>query len=457
MAVTRLGAVWPPASAVRVSRLGALRRDLLVRNSFFITLSNASMGALGFLFWILAAHLFTPAQVGLATTLVSAAIVVGYTSLLGFNTTFVRYLPTSDRPDDEINTGLILVFLGALVVGGLYFSIVPTFVPQLGFLHASPAKTAAVVVFIAFGAVNLVTDSVFIAYRAAHYNVLVDGVIQGAVRLGLPVVLVGLGAFGLFSAFGLAAVAAVTSSLVLMKLRFSYRPRLRVSTAVIRKVLRFGAANYLANLLTMIPVLVLPLLVVRARGASAAGYFYLAMAVANLLFTASLAVGQSLLAEGSQSGAQLRHLVVRSGRLQLYTIIPAGLVILAASHWILAVFGPGYAAHASTTLAVLALSTPAVVLNYWTSALLRIRHQLGALIWSNVVLAVGTCGLAVAWAQRGTVAVALAWLIGNLVSGLYGGAALLLRRDGARPGQLPERTLAMADRSAAQAGLADPS
>lgn len=436
-----------PASPAWSSRLGALRQDLLVRNSFFITLSNASMGALGFLFWILAAHLFPPAEVGLATTLVSAAIVVGYTSLLGFNTTFVRYLPTSDNRDEEINTGLILVFLGALVVGGLYFWIAPLLVPQLGFLRRSPAEAVAIVVFIAFGSVNLVTDSVFIAYRAAHYNVLVDGVIQGVIRLGLPALLVGLGAFGLFSAFGLAAVAAVVASLVLMRLRFSYRPRLRVSVAVIRKVLRFGAANYLANLLTMVPVIVLPLLIVRARGASAAGYFYLAMAVANLLFTASLAVGQSLLAEGSQRGAALRDLALRSGRLQACTVIPAGFLLLLGSRWILNVFGPGYASHATATLAVLALSTPAVTLNYWTSALLRIRHQLGALIWSNVVLAVVVCGLAAAWAHAGTGPVAAAWLIGNLASGLYGGAALLLRRGGGadRPGQDPGWVPAMAD------------
>ena len=68
----------------------ALKGDHLVQNSFFIMLSTATMGGLGFLFWVLNAHLFNPAQIGIATTLISAAALISYLSLLGFNSTFIR-------------------------------------------------------------------------------------------------------------------------------------------------------------------------------------------------------------------------------------------------------------------------------------------------------------------------------------------------------------------------------
>lgn len=408
-------------------RISALRRDLLVTNSFFIALSNASMGALGFLFWIVAARLFPASQVGLATTLVSAGVLIGYASLLGFNSTFVRYLPFSAHRDEEINTGLILVFVGALVIGAGYIGVVPTFVPQLHFLRARPLEAAAIVVFVAFGSVNLVTDSVFVAYRSARYNVVVDGLLQGGIRLGLPVALVGLGTFGLFAAFGLASTAAVVASVLLLMWRFSYRPRLTVSRDVLRRVFRFGAANYVADMMTMIPVVLLPLIVVHGRGAAAAGYYYLALSVANLLYAASIGVGQSLFAEGANQTASLGHLGRRAARLQLYILVPA-VVLVGASHLILAAFGTGYASHARAALVVLIAATPAVGLKHWTAALLRLRHQLRALVLANSCLGVLPCVLALFWVHRGIVWVAVAWLIGNLAAGVVAGAALLLRQ-----------------------------
>jgi len=402
-----------------------VRHDHLVKNAFFIALSNASMGALGFLFWILAARLFRPSEVGLATTLVSGAILIAYASQLGFNSTFVRYLPISTEPDAEISTGLVLVFLSALLIGAIYVLVVPSSVPQLRFLHRNPVEAVLMVVFVAFGAVNLVTDAVFIAYRSAFYNFVVDGVLQSLIRLGAPVLLVGLGAFGLFTAFGVASMAAVTASVVLMVVKFSYRPRPVISMRVVRRVFRFGSANYLAALLTMVPILLLPIIVVRDAGAAAGGYFYLALQVANLLFNASLAACQSLFAEGSNQAGTLRHLAARSARIQGYLLLPLAVVMALAGHWILIVFGRSYASHGTLTLAVLAASTPAVILNYWTSTLLRIRHQLAVLVLSNVVLAVLTCGLAAWWIGRGIAWVALAWLIGNLASGVVGGLPLL--------------------------------
>jgi O-antigen/teichoic acid export membrane protein len=407
-------------------RVHRLRRDGLVVNSFFITLSNASMGVLGFLFWIVAARLFPPDEVGLATTLVSAAVLIAYASLLGFNNTFIRYLPTSTQRDDEINTGLLLVFAGAIAIGGIYVAVVPAFVPEMGFLHAHPLEAAAIVVFVAFGAVNLVTDAVFVALRAARYNLLVDGLLQGTIKLAAPVLLVGLGAFGLFAAVGLACTAAVTASVLLLIVRFAYRPRLRISRTVLRRVIRFGAANYLAELFTMLPVVALPLIVVRGRGAAEAGYFYLAMSVANMLFTASIAVGTSLFAEGSHDDGALRKLARRGARLQMCAVAPAVIMML-ASHWILAVFGRSYVNHATMPLLVLLGAAPIVAWKHLTAALLRVRRQLRALVTANAIVGIAPVVLAAAWVHHGIVWVAWAWMAGNTMSAVVATAALVRR------------------------------
>src|SRR2546421_1625985 len=191
-----------------------LRSDALLRNSFFILLTTATMGGVGFLFWLVNARLFTSSQIGVATTLISATALICYLSLLGFDATFIRFLPRSSNRDAEINTGLILVLGAALVVSTAYVLAAPIFVPALRFVRASPLYAIGFVVLTAFAAVNLVTDSVFIAYRGATYNFIVDGLLQGAAKLALPALLTGLGAYGIFAASGGAAGGGLACDLV---------------------------------------------------------------------------------------------------------------------------------------------------------------------------------------------------------------------------------------------------
>lgn len=426
----------PPHRVGRARRLLALRHDHLVTNSFFISLSNASMGALGFAFWVVATRTYRPDQIGVATTLINAAVLIASASLLGFDISFVRFLSRSEDGSGEINTGLTMVFCTAVAVSAAYVVVVPSYVPQLGFLRASPLEAVAVVVFVSFGAVNVVTDSVFIAYRSARFNVLVDGVLQGAIRLSLPALLVFAGTFGLIAAYGSASVAAVVASVVLMVRRFSYRPRPGVSMHSLRRVFRFGAANYLAELFTMLPVLVLPLIIIHSLGSAAAGYFNLDLAIANTLFMAGQAVGQSLLAEGAASSADLRNLALRSAKLQL-VVLAAALVVMAAARPILSVFGHSYSGHAALGLVVLAASTPAVGVRNWSVALLRLGHRLRGILAANLCAGVLPCVLAAAWIHHGLVGAALAWLVGNLGAALV--AVVSLAPSGAVRSRLAGR------------------
>ncbi|HET6873876.1 MAG TPA: oligosaccharide flippase family protein, partial [Acidimicrobiales bacterium] len=387
----------------------------LVANSFYITLSNASMGLLGFLFWIVATRLYHTSQVGIATTLVSAAIFIASASQLGFNVSFVRFLPASEHRSDDIDTGLSLIFLCAILIGGIYMAVVPATVPQLRFLYSNWPQAVAIVLYVAFGAVNVSTDSVFIAFRQAQYNVLVDGLLQGTIRLVAPIALVSLGAFGLMTAYGVASLAAIVASVFLMMWRYDYRPRFRIHRHALRTVLHFGVWSYLAELCTMAPLLVLPLVVLHERDASSAAYYYLALAVAQLLFTAGMAVGQSVLAEGANQAASFQQLGRRAAKLQL-VIAGAAVILILGAHRILEVFGRAYASHATLTLVVLLASAPAVGVRYGCVSLLRLRHELASVMAANLCLVVVPTVIAVFTIHNGLVWAAIGWLIGNIVS-----------------------------------------
>ena len=416
----------PPRPSVVVA---GLREDHLLQNSFFIMLATATMGFLGFLFWLISARLFPVAEIGVATTLISATNLLSYVSLLGFNTTLITSLPQSATKNAEIDSALLLVFAAGIVTAFGYIVIIPTFTPELEFVRDSIPLLAGFVVLTAFSAVNLVTDSVFIACRAARFNFLVDGVIQGGTKLGAVVVVVGLGSYGLFLASGFAAMIAVLASIAFLVLRFSYRPRLRIRLGVVRAALRGSAANYVANLFNIVPILALPLIVLDLRGPADAGFFFVPFQIVSLLYAVTHAVSQSLLAEGSHTGGELGTLARRTAKVQIALIGPAALVLIALSAPLLDIFGGAYRQHALVTLIVLAAAAPAVALNTWTTALLRLTDALAPLVWSNVLFAAIVCGLGVAWAKYGLYDIALAWLVGNLLSGLAGGAWLLIRRS----------------------------
>jgi len=395
-----------------------IQGDHLVRNSLFTMLAAGSMGGFGFLFWLVCAHLFTSAQIGVATTLISATILVSYFGQLGFEYTFVRFLPTSRDRNAEINTGLTLVGVASLVLSAAYILVAPTFVPALEFVRRSPLSSLVFVIFTAFTALNMLTDAIFIAYRSAKYNFLVDGLIQGTAKVVAPALMIGLGAFGIFAASTAAAVVGVGFSTWFLIRRFAYRLRLGVSPAVLRQVFGFSGLNYLASLLNMVPVLVVPAIVINGRGPSEAGYYYLAFQMANLLYALPLAISGALFSEGSHDGIDLRHQARRASTFLGILALPAVALATVGGHWLLLIFGSEYGEHARTALAVFGFAVPVVGLNMLSQTMLRLSRQLGALILSNVGFVVVVCGLAAAWVHRGLAWVALAWLLGNLVAGV---------------------------------------
>lgn len=214
-----------PTGWVRQSASG-LRDNHMVRNSMWLLLNTGLQAGLGFVFWILAAHVFTTPAVGRATSLLSATTLIAYVALLGIGTTLIRYLPTSDHRDTLITTGLLLVgsFAALLALG--YALAAPAFASSIAFLAHRALFVVGFVLFGAATAINLVTDAVFIAFRRAGVNALVDGGIGGVTRLLLIPVAAGSGAYGLYCVSVGGFAAAAVASIILIWTQLHVRPRL---------------------------------------------------------------------------------------------------------------------------------------------------------------------------------------------------------------------------------------
>ncbi|MEU6988105.1 lipopolysaccharide biosynthesis protein [Streptomyces sp. NPDC046324] len=423
------------------------RQDQLTRSSFFLMASSLAMAVLGFVFWIIVARLYPPEQVGLATTLISATELIAFFSLFGLNSTLIRFLAPAGTRNAQITKSVLLVTGAACILASAYLFGLRWYGQDLLFVRADLVLSAAFVAFCVFAALNQLTDAVFIGARKPQYNLVVDGGVQGLTKIILPLFLVGVGSYGIVTASGGACAAAVLASFFFLWRRAGFRFDLRLRRAPLLPQAGFSAASYAFSALTLVPILVTPLIALHWLGPAAAGYYFVAFQIANLLNTLSDNVGEALLAEVSYDETRFAQMLRRSAVILAAVQVPASVVLVAAAGLVLRLFGGSYVDHARGPLIVLTLGALAVALRTWASFGLKLAGRLGHLVASGVVLTAVTVGLAVAWAPRGLLWIGWAWLIGNLASGVYACLALFARRRTAnRPASTPAPSPSKGDR-----------
>lgn len=416
---TSLDAVGTDAAGGSLEALRArLGTDHMVRNSLYLIISSGLQAALGFAFWIVAARLFSAADVGRASSLISATVVIAYLALLGLNSTLVRYLPTAPDRDALISAALLLVAGCGAAIGLIYVLATPLIAPRLDFIEHHTLLAVGFVVLAAAASVNLLTDSVFVASRRAGFCALTDGAIGGTSKIVCAVALAGAGAYGVFAASTGAFAASALVSIALIVIALRWRPTLRNPLATLMPLLRFSAANYVANILNLLPVLVVPLIVLDRLGARDAAYYFVAFQIATLLYSAAYAVGQAFLAEGSHTGVDRRQLFKRSRRILVALYLPAVIVVMLAARWVLLVFGAKYSAFGTSSLILLAVAAVPIAACNWSWTVLRLLGHLTAIVVSSAIYTVAICALAWFLAPAGLAALTAAWPLGALAAAL---------------------------------------
>jgi O-antigen/teichoic acid export membrane protein len=418
------------ADGTPMGLLARLRADHMVRNALYLIVSSGLQAGLGFVFWAAMTRLFSTEDVGKASSLISATTVIAYLALLGLNSTLVRYLPTAEDRGALITASFLLVAGCGALIGLVYVAATPVIAPKLSFIDHSPALAAGFAFMCAGAAVNLVTDSVFIASRRAGLCAVTDGGIGGTAKIASGLLLAGTGAYGLFCASTVGFASSALASMILITVVLRWRPALTNPFRTLRPLLHFSAANYGANILNLLPVLIVPLIILDRLGARAAAYYFVAYQIASLLYAGAYAVGQSLLAEGSHAGADRRNLYRRSRRVLLSCYLPAVFALMAISRWVLLIFGPRYSQHGTATLILLSAAAIPIAACNWTWTVLRLSGRLTAIVVSSAIYAVCICGTAWLLAPRGLTALAAAWPIGALLAATAAVIATAISRTG---------------------------
>lgn len=410
-----------------------LRSDSLLRNSIFIMGSTVATSAIGYLYWIVAAHIYSTYDVGLGSAFISAMTLTSTVANLGIGYTLVQMLPhreTGYAWSLTLNAGLVTGTLASLLVGTIVALALPLLSHQFAILADHVAYALVFIVSVPLWTGVTLLDQVFVAERATG-NMLVRNAAFALLKLPLMMLLVQVGAFGIFSSWILALAVTLILGVLLLKscLKRTYRLALRGIVKQVRQMLSSLAGHHFIFLGGTLPMYLLPVFVTVQLSATANAYFYTTWMLGSIFFMVSSAVAMSLFAEGSHVADDVLHKARSSAVIIGVLLVPAMLTTCLGGRYILLLFGPSYAQHSLLLLIILAVgAVPDAITNIYVSVL-RVQRRLRRAALLNVGM--GALALALAWILLPILGIAgagWAFLIAQIAGSLVAGAEIISLR-----------------------------
>ena len=410
--------------------------NALYRGSAILLANTAATSVLGFAFWTLAAHRYPAVSVGWFAGVTAAVSLLGTVAALGLPNVMIRHVAGIENPLElvamtvaAIATVGTLVCLAAVIVLGPHL-------PASLHVGQRGSMVVLITVLVVVTAVSSVIDAGLIAIRYSSL-VLVKNLLGSLVKVGALLLLARFASSGLLIAYGLGLVLSTAVSVIALARRLGGHWAAAGSIRLLRRYLSLTSANYLATVLGILPLTVVPVEVLVIRGAEQTARFAVAFLIVGFLNFIPATVAQVLFAEASRRGESLRRQLVRAVRGVYGLLVPALIVVVATAPLLLSLFGAAYAAAATGCLRVLALSTLLTGGTYLIDSLLIARDRKGAYVFvngANAFLVLGCVGILL---PRGLTAAAAGWALAQGVSFviglavLAGGGASRRRRSGA--------------------------
>lgn len=278
-----------------VSTIRQHLKEPLIRNSFFIMASSFIAAGFGFFFWMIAARLYSQADVGIATALMSSMGLLILISRLGLDQSVIRFFPQRDK-NRVLGTAIVVPTAVALGAGVVFVAMVDVIAPDLVVV-----RTVAPLYLGFLGAYSItwILEGAFNAIRKSEYYFVLNLLYGSRILFLLPLVF--LGAMGIFSSFGLSFVLGLILAFFLLR-RCSIHPTPGVDQTFLREAWQFSAGAYVAGMLMAAPNMVIPIMVLNVLGAESTANYYITYAIVSILFMIPYAFTTSLFVEGSHGG-----------------------------------------------------------------------------------------------------------------------------------------------------------
>jgi O-antigen/teichoic acid export membrane protein len=360
---------------IKTNRVMLLNTGSLIGTTFVTS-------ALGFVYWWLAAHLFAPEAVGLASAAVSAMMLLATISLLGTGTLLIGELPRQPGKERSLVSTMLIVVGVVGGIAGIVFALLTTLVSKdLQSLRSSPVSIAIFAAGVSLTSITLVLDQALVGilqsqlqlwrnalFAAAKLVALLLAGLYLSYKLGLTI----YATWAIGNVFSLVALFGF----VVVKGKWSFRACLP-QWGLLRKLKTAALQHHILNLANLAPALILPMLVTVMLSARVNAWFYVSLTLANFVSVILYALTSVLYAMNAADPAGLARQIRLTLGLSLASCMVANGLLFFGARWILGMFGADYAEQATWSLRILALGAFPIIIKDHYLALSRIHSCMG--------------------------------------------------------------------------------
>lgn len=391
-------------------------KDSLFKNSIYLMVTNLVSLILGFFFWIIASRYYTPNDIGIVSTILSSMSLISMISSVGFPTALLFYLPRDQNNVDKVINSCITVSVVISTVFSAVFVLgLSIWEPLLKSTFNSLGLIVIFVIITIMTTVSALMSGVFTAERRSSFAMIKDNIF-GLAKIFPLALFAGIGTIGIFISWGVGLIVAVIIGFILLCRILKYSPMLMFDP-VIKSMAGYSAMNYIAGILYNLPKLILPIMIASTISTESAGYFFIAMTVAGLLYGISQSISSSLLVESFKG--DIWKNISKAIRFNLFIIIPGLLSFMVFGRFVMSLFNHSYEENATVTLIILAMaSIPLSAINIFNTVR-NIQKRTGSTVKINAIVAVMTLIMSVPLMRiMGIEGAALAYLIGNVTGAI---------------------------------------
>jgi O-antigen/teichoic acid export membrane protein len=388
----------------------------LHRDGYALAANSAITAVTGLAYWIVAAHQYSPHDVGVNSALISSMMFLAGIAGLNLSNVVVRFLPEAGARTARLTViAYTAAAATAVAVGLVFVAGVGEWAPALDFLRDDLALGGWFLVSTLGWCLFAIQDSVLTALGRAVW-VPLENAVFALLKLALLLVLAAaMPVYGIFVSWTAAMLVSVLGvNVVIFAWLMPRRPPVdaeRITQLRSRAFRRYFAADYMSSVAWMSGTNLMPLVVTAVAGPAANAGYALAWAVSLPLYAFAASIGMSLVLHGSREGASLPELERKAALQGARVLLPSVLVAVVLAPEILRLFGGGYSEAATTVLRLLALSVLPYFVLTLTISVARIERRLGRAVSAWAAQALLALGLAAPLVSAlGVTGAGIAWL-----------------------------------------------
>ena len=339
--------------------LDSMRRHWdVLRNAGSLLATTGITSVMGFVYWTVAARLFSQRMVGYGSATISAVTLLATIGMFGLGTLLIGELPRRTlRRGSLVVAALLTSGLISLVLGLGFAAIASSVSSGFAQIAGTPLRALLITFSVVVTAVSMVFDQATIGVFRGEVQLFRNFVFSLAKLLLLPVT-----AIVLHDQFGAGITVSFTAGMALSLAAAAIQLRRTGSTvlcrpdwSVLRGLGRTALAHNWLNLALQLPHTLIPVLVTIIISPSANAAFYVAWLLGSFVYLIPLHLSTVLFAVAAADPRAIPRQLRFTLKVSVVVGLPISIALALGSHLALRLFGASYVPIAALPLTILLL------------------------------------------------------------------------------------------------------